>query len=87
MVRVIDLDENGLSVDQVIDSIRSSEGALLRRDGRVIARLQAADDIDLDDELWAHEPEQLARGDAARQRLRRGESTAHDEVKRQLPDD
>ena len=84
MVRVIDLDEGGLTAEQLHDSIRSPEGALLREEGRVIARLEPADEIDLEDEIWAHDPEQVARGTAARQRLEQGESLAHEDVKQQL---
>ncbi len=66
MVRVIDLDKGGLTAEQVHDSIQSPEGAILREGGRVIARLEPADEIDLDDETWAHDPEQVTRGAAAR---------------------
>lgn len=84
MIRVIDLDEHGLTMQQVLESIGSPEGAVLRRDGQVIARLEAADEIDLEDEIWARAPEQVARGQAARQRLHGGETLSHDEIKREL---
>ena len=84
MVRVIDLNEGGLTAEQVRDSIQSPEGAILREKGRVIARIEPADEIDLDDELWAHDPEQVARGAAARQRFEQGQSYVHEDLKQQL---
>ncbi|HSW46559.1 MAG TPA: hypothetical protein VLM89_13410 [Phycisphaerae bacterium] len=84
MVRVIDLKEGGLTAEQVRDSIQSPDGAILREGGRVIARIQPADEIDLDDEIWAHDAEQVARGAAARQRFEQGQSCAHDDLKEQL---
>lgn len=84
MIRVIDLSEEGLTAKQVHDSIRSPEGAILREGGRVIARIEPADETDLDDEKWAHEPEQVARGAAARQRFEKGESITHESLKQQL---
>ena len=87
MIRVIDLDEGGLTKQQVLDSIRSPEGAILRRDGKVIARLEPADEIDLEDDQWAHAPEQVARGEAARRRFQERASVSHDDVKRQLGGD
>ena len=84
MVRVIDIDDSGLSVSDVLESIRSPDGAILRRGGRVIAQLFAADETDLEDEKWAHAPEQLARGDAARERRGKRQTQSHDDVKRDL---
>ncbi len=84
MIRVIDLNDEGLTTQQVLDSIQSPEGAILRQGGRVIARLERADEIDLEDEQWAHAPEQVARGDAARKRFEQGQSLAHEDVKRQI---
>ncbi|HEY3246382.1 MAG TPA: hypothetical protein VGM03_23805 [Phycisphaerae bacterium] len=42
------------------------------------------DEIDLDDERWAREPKQIARGAAARERFARGEGISHEDMKRQL---
>jgi hypothetical protein len=84
MIRVIDLNEKGLTAEQVRDSVQSPEGAILREGGRVIARIEPADEIDLDDEMWAHGPEQVARGAAARQRFEKGESITHENLKQQL---
>jgi hypothetical protein len=84
MIRVIDLSEKGLTAEQVRDSIQSPEGAIVREAGRVIARIEPADETDLDDETWAHEPEQIARGAAARERFERGESVAHEDLEQQL---
>jgi hypothetical protein len=84
MVRVIDLSEKGLTAEQVHDSIRSPEGAIVRESGRVIARIEPADETDLEDEMWAHEPEQVARGAAARQRFEKGQSCAHEDLTQQL---
>jgi hypothetical protein len=50
----------------------------------VIARIEPADETDLDDEMWAHHPEQVARGTTARQRFERGQSIPHETLKRQL---
>src|SRR5512139_512030 len=74
MIRVIDLSENGLTAEQVRDSIQSPGGAIVREAGRVIARIEPADETDLDNELWAHDPGQIARGAAARQRFEQGQS-------------
>jgi hypothetical protein len=84
MVRVIDLNEGGLTAKQVRDVIQSPEGAILRENGQVIARIEPADEIDLDDEIWAHDSEQVARGAAARQRFEQGQSRAHEDLKKQL---
>ena len=84
MVRVIDIDENGLTAEQVVSSVTAPDGAILRRNGRVIARLEPADQIDLDDETWAHTPEQVARGNAARKRFEGGRSTSHNQLKQDL---
>jgi hypothetical protein len=84
MVRVIDLDKGGLTAEQVHDSLQSPEGAILREGGRVIARLEPADEIDLEDELWAHDPAQAVRGADARQRFEQGQSCAHEDLKQQL---
>ncbi len=84
MIRVIDLNEKGLTAEQVHDSIRSPEGAILREGGRVIARIEPADETDLDDEKWAHAPEQVARGTAARQRFEKGQSCTHEDLTEQL---
>jgi hypothetical protein len=84
MVRVIDLDERGLTAEQVVESVRACEGAILRRAGKVIARIEPADEIDLDDELWARAPEQIARGEAARQRFESGTSVSHGQLKRAI---
>ncbi len=84
VVTVIDLDDAGLTLQQVLDSGRWPNGAILRSGGRVVARLEKADELDLEDEVWAHQPEQVARGERARARLANNEGMAHDEVKRQL---
>ena len=84
MIRVIDLSEEGLTAEQVRDSIQSPEGAIVREGGRVIARIEPADETDLDDETWAHDPEQVTRGTAARQRFEQGQSCAHEDLKKQL---
>ena len=84
MIRVIDLNEGGLTAEQVRDSIQSPQGAILRKGGRVIARIEPADEIDLDDEIWAHDPQQVARGAAARQRFEQGKTCAHEDLKEEL---
>lgn len=84
MVMVIDLDDEGLSLQQVIQSLKRPTGVLLRRKGTVIARLEPADELDLDDEIWARAPKQLARGRAARKRFEQGLGIPHEEVKRRL---
>ena len=81
---MIDLNEGGLTTQQVLDLVRLPEGAILRREGKVIARLEPADEIDLDDDQWAHAPEQIARGEAARRRFEEGRSLSHEDVKREL---
>ncbi len=87
MIRVIDLTEGGLTAEQVHDSIQSAEGAILCEGGRVIARIEPADEIDLEDEIWAHDPRQVARGAAARQRFEQGQSCDHEDLKRQMQDE
>jgi hypothetical protein len=84
MLPVIDLNDSGLTLQQVLDSVSRPTGAILRRGGRVIARIEPADDIDLEDEAWAHAPEQVARGQAARERFARGEGIPHEQLKREL---
>ena len=84
MIRIVDLGDGGLSAQEVLNSIASPEGVILRRDGRVIARLEPADELDLDDEVWSHAPEQVERGKAARRRFETGASISHEEVKRQV---
>ena len=84
MIRVIDLNDDGLTLQQVIDSVKSPEGAILRQKGKVIARLEPADELDLDDDAWSHAPEQITRGQAARERFGQGQAVPHDQVKREL---
>ena len=84
MIRIIDLDDSGLTTEQVLESVQSADGAILRRSGQVVARLEPADNDDLEDELWARAPEQIQRGQEARERFRRGESIPHDQVRREL---
>jgi len=68
MVRVIDLDTAPWTVDELFDAVQRGPIAILRRAGKVVVRLDAADEIDLDDELGSQAPEQLKRGMAARAR-------------------
>lgn len=84
MARIIDIDENGLTPEQVMDCVTGSGGAMIRRDGHIVAKIEPADDVDLDDDAWAHAAEQVVRGDAARDRYGRGEVVSHDELKRRL---
>ena len=81
MVKIVDLGDEGLTVQQLLDLANVSAGVILRRGGAVIARLEPADELDLEDELWAHAPEQVARGKAARARAAGGQAIDHDEVK------
>jgi len=87
MIRVIDLDEDGLTTQQVLDSLQSCEGAILRQKGRVIARIEPADETDFEDETWAHAPAQVARGEEARRRFQQGQSLSHEDLKRELGTD
>ena len=66
MIKIIELDENGLSPRQLMDSLDSPEGAMLRQNGHIIARIKPAEDADLEDELWTRQPEQIERMAAAR---------------------
>ncbi len=84
MIPVIDLDAKGLTPTQIMRLVRRGGGALLRSGGRVIGRISPADDLDLEDEVWAHQPEQVARGAAARRRFAAGKGVSHAEVKRRL---
>ncbi len=84
MIRVSDLDKGRLTAEQVHDSIQLPEGAILREGGRVVARREPADEVDLEDEWWAHDPEQVIRGVAARHRFKQGQFLAHEDVKQRL---
>lgn len=84
MIRIIDLDDEGLSLQQVLECIETPAGAVLRRKGHVIARLEPADDVDIEDLKWAERPEQARRGQEARERFARGEGTSHDELRKEL---
>lgn len=84
MVRIIDLDDRGLTTAQILEFLQLPGGAVLRQHGRVIGRLDTMDHIDLEDELWAHQPEQVARGQAARARFDRDEGLPHDELKHRM---
>lgn len=84
MIIVIDVNESGLTPEQVLESVRNPEGAILRREGKVIGRIEPADEIDLEDEVWVHATEQVERGLAARRRSEAGESISHDKLKQQL---
>ena len=44
MVKIIDLSDDGLTLEQLLESARWPAGVLLRRDGAVVARLESADD-------------------------------------------
>ena len=79
-MKVIDIPESGLSAQQLLESIQSPDGVILRHNGRVIARLQPADDIDLEDEIWARQPEQIERGRRAREEYRKGETISHEQL-------
>ena len=84
MVTVIDLEDDGLTLREVIQSIKQPAGVFLRRKGTVIARLEPVDELDLDDEIWAHAPKQIARGRAARRRFDQGLGIPLEEVRRRL---
>ncbi len=84
MIRMIDLEDAGLTIEQVRNAVNDPAGAALRVNGHVIARLEPADDLDVESEDWARQPEQVARGDAARQRLANGQARTHDQVMREL---
>lgn len=84
MVRIIDVSDDGLSPEQLSESLRSPDTIFLRRNGQVVARLDAADQIDVDDEVWAHQPEQVERGRRGMDEYARRATTAHDQVKREI---
>ena len=84
MVSVIDIDDEELSLRQLIQSVKRSSGVFLRRKGTVIARLEPADELDLEDDAWARAPQQVARGRAARKRFEEGRGIPLEEVKRRL---
>jgi len=78
------MEDTGLTTEQVLQSVRSPAGAILRHHGRVIARIEPADEIDLEDELWMRQPEQIARGEEAREEFRQGKTRPHEEVWREI---
>ena len=84
MRRVIELDETGLTLKQVLRSLSAPRGVVLRRDGRVVGRIEAIDETDLADEAWLRQPRQVERFAAARRRFEQGMGIPLDAVERQL---
>lgn len=84
MIKIIDIDDSGLSTEQLLESVSCPEGAIVRRGGRVVARIEPADDEDLEEELWLRQPEQVERGQQARDEYKRGETIPHEQVCREL---
>lgn len=84
MRRVIELDDAGLTLKQVLRSLATPRGAILRRGGRVVGRIAAIDEVDLEDEAWVRKPRQIERFAAARRRFEEGLGVPLEAVERRL---
>ncbi len=84
MVRILDLDANNLSLDEVVASLTGDDEVYLSRGGHIVARIDAADDDDLESELWAQQPEQIQQGIEARKEQAEGRTIDLPSLRRKL---
>lgn len=82
-MKIVDLGETRTSLSSLVE-VAENEDVLLTRNGHALARLEKFTDEDWDDWAFEHDPQEIARGQAARERLRKGEGKTLQEVAGEL---